>query len=444
MFKIKLLRFTVNMLLITALCLSFGLTCMAEEETIAPLQKFIVYSIALDESARVEVAEVVETIITVKNKLDDQTTQLLPHFPDMTYDELRTALSKCAVCTKDGITSLCDLILFGPTTPQYSDKMPNIISNINYNIIGDKNDNRGSTFFYSLLKAYNLYTIFGGNPHIATNMSDLPGLVDIDMNGLSYEIAKRVSTAIGLMPSLEQTLESYGQTTMMGNLLKMSEECANDEATEEIYYFKVSLDECGAFYGNWPSMKGNEKFDGLTFRDIDNCSWAHPAIKNLSENGIINGYDKYRFGPSNNITREQFVKIVVTALNIDTSTSTDAGFTDVDKTAWYYPYICAAYDNKIVNGETQTVFGVGNPITREQMATIIYRAYSDAGVSFNPTETKRFSDSSKVSSYAKEAVEKMSSCGVITGMGDGRFAPKDFASRAQASVMIDRVENLKH
>lgn len=427
----------ISILTIFSFCLIFNTTA-TESETVSPLQKFIVYSISLEESARIEVAEVLETCIGTKNNSTEKAQNLLSHFPDMTHEEIKTALETVAICTKAGANSLCDLILFGPVIPEHADKMPNIIANINKNIIENPADNRGSVFFYSLLNAYNLYTIFGGNPDIATNMADLPGLIDMKISGLSYEISRRISTAIELMPSLQQSLESYGQDTLLGNLLKMSEECANDEATEEIYYFKISLEQCGSFYGNQPSMRGNEKFDGLTFRDIDNCTWAHSSIKNLSEKGIINGFDKYRFGPSNNITREQFVKIVVSALNIDISKTTDVAFKDADKSQWYYPYLCAAYSKKIITGETAETFGIGNPITREQMATIIYRAYTGEGYTFERKGVKHFLDALKISDYATEAVDKMSSSGVITGMENGNFEPKEYASRSQAAVMIDR------
>ena len=236
----KSLFFIICMLLSVSICFSMCVFA-SETENIAPLQKFIVYAISLEENPRIEVTDVLKTCISTWTDLDKKAEKLLQYFPEMTYDEVFDALHKYVSCTSDGANSLCDLILFGPTVPQYRDNMPNIISNINYNITGNKDDHRGSTFFYSLLKAYNLYTIFGGNPYIATNMSDLPGLVDMDIKGLSYDISKRVSTAITLMPSLEKRLESYGQDTMMGNLLKMSEECANNESTEEIYYFKASL-----------------------------------------------------------------------------------------------------------------------------------------------------------------------------------------------------------
>ena len=434
--------FTAILSLFIVFSLCFSLSVFADESTeISPLQKFIVYSISLEENARIEIADILETCVATKKGSSEKAQQISVHLPDMTHEEIKTALETYAVCTRDGASSLCDLILFGPVVPEYRENMPNIITNINYNIIGNKDDNRGSTFFYSLLNAYNLYTVFGGNPDIATNMSDLPGLIDMNISGLSYEISRRISTAISLMPSLEKMLEAYGQDTLMGNLLQMSEECANDESTEEIYYFKNSLDICGSFYGASPSMRGNEKFEGLTFRDIDNCVWAHSSIKNLSDSGIINGFDKYRFGPSRNITREQFVKIVVCALGIDITNVQDVNFKDADKSQWYYPYLCAAYSKNIITGETADVFGVGNPVTREQMATIIYRAYTGEGYTFERKGIKHFLDATSISDYAKTAVDKMSDSGVITGMEDGTFAPKDFALRSQAAVMIDRANN---
>ncbi len=174
----------------------------------------------------------------------------------------------------------------------------------------------------------------------------------------------------------------------------------------------------------------------LKFTDLGSVLWAYPSISVLYEEGIINGVSETEFKPENLVTREQFVKMLVLAMGLEISNES-AGFSDVSENMWYAEFINTAYNNKIVNGFSATEFGVGQNITRQDMAVMIYNAMVKCGFSGTENETV-FSDMNDVSDYAKSAVSKLSKAGIINGVGDNLFAPKNTATRAEAAVIVER------
>ena len=118
----------------------------------------------------------------------------------------------------------------------------------------------------------------------------------------------------------------------------------------------------------------------------------------------------------------------------------DVSFDDVDNTAWYYAYIAAAYNAGIVNGIDADRFGVGEYITREQMAAMACRALNVTDIP--GTALAVFADDSEISAYAQDSVYYMQYKGIINGIGNNLFAPKANASRAQAAKIISMISVL--
>lgn len=172
------------------------------------------------------------------------------------------------------------------------------------------------------------------------------------------------------------------------------------------------------------------------FTDLSGYDWAIDAISSLADKGIVNGVGDGSFAPQSTVTREQFVKMIVLAMNVPVEKSASS-FTDIESGSWYADYVAAASKNGIVNGVSENTFGVGENITREQVAVMLYRAAKLAKAEKEST----FTDSADISEYAKEAVDALSSLGVINGV-DGAFKPKATASRAEAAVMIFRLLNV--
>ena len=173
----------------------------------------------------------------------------------------------------------------------------------------------------------------------------------------------------------------------------------------------------------------------IIFNDVaEQTDWASASVNALYEAGIVNGVSEGKFDPNGNVTREQFAKMIVSMLGETENISGDS-FSDVNANEWYAPYVAMAKESGIVNGVSETEFGVGQNITREQMATMIYRAGLLIGYKSDGT-AKTFSDSDKISDYAKDAVDALTAGGVINGMADGSFAPSATATRAEAACMI--------
>lgn len=172
------------------------------------------------------------------------------------------------------------------------------------------------------------------------------------------------------------------------------------------------------------------------FDDIDHVTWANDAINQLKKKGIINGISDREFAPDLYVTREEFAAMTVRAFGLPIVSERGNLFVDVLDGAWYNSAVTAAYAAGIIKGKADGSFGVGEEITREDMAVMLYRASALKG-----TSNTVFKDKNAISDYASEAVESLSSAGVINGDGDGFFNPLYAATRAEAAVMIYRIIN---
>ena len=170
------------------------------------------------------------------------------------------------------------------------------------------------------------------------------------------------------------------------------------------------------------------------FSDIDSVSWAVKAINTLYSKGIINGKGDGVFAPNDRIKREEIVKILVLGMNIPSTTET-TDFTDVDTNEWYAEFIARAKASGIVEGISDTTFGIGTNVTRQDITVMIYRAAKSVGIGFTKTKTD-FADYDNVADYAKEAVAAMAGQEMINGYDDGTFRPTAYVTRAEAAKMI--------
>ncbi|MBO5007227.1 MAG: S-layer homology domain-containing protein [Clostridia bacterium] len=176
------------------------------------------------------------------------------------------------------------------------------------------------------------------------------------------------------------------------------------------------------------------------FDDLGQVSWAEDAILYLAEKQVINGKGNDKFAPNDEITREEFLKIILNAFELTTDTRAENMFSDVISGSWYEEYVNTAYSLGIVKGYSEDVFGIGEKITRQDMAVMVARAVQKAEIVFaEPTEDTTFDDDSTISDYAKNSVYLLKNAGVINGTGDGSFAPIQNATRAEAAVMIYKV-----
>ena len=137
------------------------------------------------------------------------------------------------------------------------------------------------------------------------------------------------------------------------------------------------------------------------------------------------------------MTREEFVKMLCLAFDVY-SPMDDKGkieFEDVDAQDWFYPYVCVAKMNGLVNGKSETLFGTGENITRQDMACMLYNLLNCKNVNIVP-ENNRFSDNGAISLYAENAVDTLTTLGIIGGFDDNTFRPLENADRGQAAKVI--------
>lgn len=174
----------------------------------------------------------------------------------------------------------------------------------------------------------------------------------------------------------------------------------------------------------------------VSFTDISNVTWAQKAINYFASTDVVEGYDNTTFAPNDSVTREAFVKILLNASGLyeDGYSST---FADVDKNEWYADYVACAQEKGIVNGISDTEFGIGGTLTRQDMAVIVLRTAQMQGKKLaSVREYENFTDQSEISDYASEAVKTLYCAGLLNGMGDGTFAPKSPLTRAQAVKVL--------
>lgn len=171
------------------------------------------------------------------------------------------------------------------------------------------------------------------------------------------------------------------------------------------------------------------------FTDLAQYGWAKDAITNLYDMGIINGKGNGLFAPGDYVTREEFAKLIVLCADLK-SASDETGFEDVPQDAWYAEYVKTLVGSGVTNGIDEKHFGVGQPITRQDMAVMIFRALNGGSGEYKEAE---FSDREDISEYALGAVNFMSANGYITGYEDGSFKPLSSITRAETAVVLYRM-----
>ena len=176
------------------------------------------------------------------------------------------------------------------------------------------------------------------------------------------------------------------------------------------------------------------------YNDVKSTDWYADAVKTLTEKGIVSGDGTGYFYPTNNVTREQFVKMILEAIEVEVSAG-NVSFADVTSGAWYEAYIATAVTNGIVNGVGDGKFGVGTNITRQDMAVLIERVLNFKNIEVEKAEVEPFADAANVADYAQNAVANMKAIGLIKGY-DNNYNPKDNLTRAEAATVISSLLEL--
>lgn len=167
----------------------------------------------------------------------------------------------------------------------------------------------------------------------------------------------------------------------------------------------------------------------------DTNGWGKDYINALFERKIINGRSESSFCPDDNITREEFVKLIVELF--DLKGDFGAYFTDVLPESWYYPYVSASKYYGIVDGYPDGTFGVGKNITRQDMCKVLYSVIEKMGVNIDSGGIAlEFADKELIATYAYPSVMALKKARIVSGDDRGRFNPTYFATRQEAAKLI--------
>ena len=162
----------------------------------------------------------------------------------------------------------------------------------------------------------------------------------------------------------------------------------------------------------------------------------------MSDKKILLGDNDKSFRPEDSMTRAEFVSVLSRIWNAENNIQSDEGnslkFNDVNESDWYFDNVNWASANGIVNGFENGEFRPNDYITREDICVIIDRFYEKLYGQSMESEMNledEFSDYLDIDEYAKNSVKHLRAAGIINGVGDGRFAPKENAARSEVSKM---------
>lgn len=178
---------------------------------------------------------------------------------------------------------------------------------------------------------------------------------------------------------------------------------------------------------------------GKSFDDVKPGDWFYDEVLDMAKGGYINGVSDRLFAPYEPLSRAMLVTILY-RMDGEQAVSGSSTFTDVVKGSWYDKAVAWASANGIVTGYDANRFGPNDSVTRQQMASILWRyaKYKSLDVAANGTVMPDFPDRGQIASWAGEAVSWAYSRGVMGGRSDGRLDPNGKATRAEAAVMLYR------
>lgn len=216
--------------------------------------------------------------------------------------------------------------------------------------------------------------------------------------------------------------------------------------------------------GNWAAVGGKYDFgknavtfstkklgqftvflSNKTFDDLSPVkSWAQNPIEVMAAKGVIHGRSAGQFAPNANVTRAEFVKLIVQTLGL-ADDSVSVNYKDVSSKDWFYQDVAVATKLGIVAGTGNSTFKPNAPITRQEMATMAAQALKVAKGYYvtNPSEKlSQFADAGQIQPWAIESAALVVNKGIIRGVTDNSFDPKGVATRAQAAVIMYQIFNL--
>ena len=176
------------------------------------------------------------------------------------------------------------------------------------------------------------------------------------------------------------------------------------------------------------------------FSDVGEDRWSAASISYAVKNGYMKGVGGGKFDPDGSLTRAM-VATVLWRREGEPVPTEPSGFTDVPADEWYADAVAWAKETGVVKGVTDKTFEPDGLITREQLATMLFRFSSSAPVPVpGSADLRSFPDCEKVSDWAEESLGWAVAAGLIKGTDGGRLAPGDGATREQFAAIVTRFD----
>ena len=214
-----------------------------------------------------------------------------------------------------------------------------------------------------------------------------------------------------------------------------------DKKIDEVYLTKDTT-----VYAKWEKIAEEvpeepeevEETETLSFKDVKESDWFYKTVSYAVENGLMSGMSEDIFAPNTPLTREMLAVVLYNVEGQPESAGVNP-FIDVKADMWYTEAILWANENGIVAGYDNGAYGVGDFITREQFAAILYRYAQFKGYDVSvgaDTNILSYADAFAISEYAYPAMQWACGAGIMGGMDDGILMPQGKATRAEAATML--------
>ncbi len=297
------------------------------------------------------------------------------------------------------------------------------------------------------------WTVDGRDVPEDVSLSDLDLGVDMDTSGISVDV---INTVTGEYGAVQVSLEHNGA---FGFALTLTAPLGRENAGywANLYHYdegeetltfetsaRIAADGSAALRMTHASQYAiviDEKSHALPFEDVGTDAWYSDAVAYVYRNGLMSGTSGSTFSPDAAITRAQLVTILWRMAG-SPQVNYLMDFDDVSQDAYYTEAVRWAASEGIAGGYGNGLFGSDDPITREQMAAILYRYAQRMGYDVSigeDTNILSYTDAPDVSGYAVAALQWACGAGIIRGTGDGStLTPQGGATRAQAAVILTR------
>lgn len=176
-----------------------------------------------------------------------------------------------------------------------------------------------------------------------------------------------------------------------------------------------------------------------TFSDVTENDWFYSDVMYICTKGIMNGVSESSFAPNDKVTRAMFITLLYRCSKETSGKSIP--FTDVEKGSWYEKATIWGFEKGIVNGTGNGKFSPDSILTREQLAVMLYN-FKKSSQNKKSADLTIFLDSDEVSPWATEAMMWAVENKIIGGRANSTLAPKESATRAEAAIVMRRLEKI--